>query len=53
MVGITAVTALRIADADAAFAEQFTDALREQVEQAQADREPKAEPLVEPVERGS
>ena len=43
VVGVTAVTALRIADADAAFAEQFTDALREQVERVQAERETKSE----------
>ena len=36
-VGITAGTALRIAEADAAFTEHFSNALREEVERAQAE----------------
>ena len=44
-VGMTAVTALRIAEADAAFAEHFSNALREQVELARGELV--AEPDVE------
>ena len=46
VVGVTAPTALRIADADAAFAAHFTDSAREQVAHIQAEREAKSEETV-------